>query len=313
MKKKPKKKPTVETNDNDDDDDEEHDDVKCLDTTSGASTLRSLLAMSDEASFINDYWEKQPLLIRRNDDAEWLSYVRKLFSLEQLKKLLSTSNHRFQYGRDLNLCRLDADGRKQSLNKKAKNAPLKLEDVTSAFENDKATIQVSLARSLFVSYTFRFEHFNYISIISIYYVVSSTAAFFQTLVGANGALGVLVRLAGRCQRLHNAARLARSAGPPRRHRGVCRAARGHQALATLRAHLDQLARLVRAGERAAPRSAHSRHHAHAWRHTLLSARRCAPSAHSTQHRHRLLHSYHHQHLSEIVSNTYIYNFLFFLP
>jgi hypothetical protein len=110
-----------------------------LNFDSGKSTFESFLGNHiDLDTFNQEYWEKKPLFIERNDEEkckDWLDYTKSLFSLDILKKIISTSQ--LKYGKDLNLCKLIKE-KKTNLNK---SGSVKLEYVVKCFEKESATIQ----------------------------------------------------------------------------------------------------------------------------------------------------------------------------
>lgn len=108
-----------------------------FDFKTGRSTFERFITSKDITleKFQNEYWEKKPLVIRRNDDQKWLDYVKCLFSLEQLKSIIEKK--KIKYEQDINLCKL-VENKKQTFNKKG---VAKLENVLESFEKQKATIQ----------------------------------------------------------------------------------------------------------------------------------------------------------------------------
>lgn len=120
----------------------ETNDKEYLDLTNGKTAFESFISSAENKisldSFLSDYWEKKPLIIKRSADQKWLDYIKTLFSLDQLKQILeNNSSHKIKYEKDINLCKL-VDGSKKSFNKKGL---AKLAHVINSFENDKATIQ----------------------------------------------------------------------------------------------------------------------------------------------------------------------------
>lgn len=91
-----------------------------LNFKNGKTLLESFIGGADKLNeFLNDYWEKKPLLIRKNDNKEWLDYTKQLFSLDILKSILEKK--KIKYEQDINLCRL-VDNEKKLTIKKAKRS-----------------------------------------------------------------------------------------------------------------------------------------------------------------------------------------------
>ena len=96
------------------------------------SFLGTDITLSD---FMETYWEKKPLIIRRNDNVEWLKFIANLFSLESLKTIVRDKKPIYEL--DINLCKL-VKGKKKVFNKKG---IVKLDHLENSFKNDKVTIQ----------------------------------------------------------------------------------------------------------------------------------------------------------------------------
>lgn len=112
---------------------------KCLDFTNGRTTFESFISNEEInlETFMNEYWDKKPLLIKKSTNENWLNYVKKLFSFDILKSILENASKKIKYENDINLCKL-VDGEKTVLNKKG---VAKLNHVIESFETNKATIQ----------------------------------------------------------------------------------------------------------------------------------------------------------------------------
>ena len=85
--------------------------------------------------FMENYWEKKPLIIRRSDNEEWLNFIKNLFSYELLKNIVKDKTPIYEL--DVNLCKL-VNGKKKVFNK---NGVVKLDHLEKSFNNDKTTIQ----------------------------------------------------------------------------------------------------------------------------------------------------------------------------
>ena len=84
--------------------------LSCPDTA-----FRSLIAPHTPEEFFDCYWEKQPLLIRRNGASVFVHDYHRLFSLGDLRKLAKQKSIRF--GKHVNVCRYIRDHR-ENLNEK---------------------------------------------------------------------------------------------------------------------------------------------------------------------------------------------------
>ncbi|CAF0710194.1 unnamed protein product [Brachionus calyciflorus] len=139
-----------------------------LDFTNGKATFDSFIS-TDEINletFMNEYWDKKPLLIKRSENKDWLDYIKKLFSLDILKSILDDDSKKIKYETDINLCKL-VNGEKTVLNKKG---IAKLSHVMDSFDNNKATIQFHQPQR------FRNELWN---------LMEKFECFFGNLVGSN--------------------------------------------------------------------------------------------------------------------------------
>jgi ribosomal protein L16 Arg81 hydroxylase len=96
--------------------------------------------------FKENYWEKKPLIIRRNDNLEWLNFIKSLFSLELLKSIVKEKKPVYEL--DVNLCKL-VKGKKKVFNK---NGVVKLDHLEKSFDNDKTTIQFHQPQRFSVSF-----------------------------------------------------------------------------------------------------------------------------------------------------------------
>lgn len=123
-------------NSTEDNKDLETKDEDFLDFKTGECLFKSFLGEKTSLeTFLNEYWEKKPLLIKRSQEPNWVNYTKQLFSLDILKEIVQ--NKKIKYEQDLNLCRL-VDDKKKVFNKKG---VAKLDHVLSTFDNEKATIQ----------------------------------------------------------------------------------------------------------------------------------------------------------------------------
>ena len=77
-----------------------------LDFATPEKVLQSLLSPTNLRTFFSDYWEKKPLVIKRQDSAFYGS----LFLKKQLEDILKT--HKLKYEEDVNVC-LYVDGKKE--------------------------------------------------------------------------------------------------------------------------------------------------------------------------------------------------------
>jgi hypothetical protein len=110
-----------------------------LDFSSSKGLFQSLIGSKVQVGeFFEKYWEKKPLLIERNDEKEWLCYLKTLFTYESLKEILKT-NKKMEYGTDVNLCKL-VDRKKTILNDEDSEF-VKLKYLNDAFQDKKATVQ----------------------------------------------------------------------------------------------------------------------------------------------------------------------------
>jgi hypothetical protein len=107
-----------------------------IDFQNGENAFKTFLGNDiDFKDFMDNYWEKKPLIIRRNENAEWLKFIKKLFNLQTLKNIIS--ERKPYYELDINLCKL-VNGKKKVFNKKG---VVELKHLERSFEKDKVTIQ----------------------------------------------------------------------------------------------------------------------------------------------------------------------------
>lgn len=112
------------------------DENEFIDFKNGEAAFKSFLGDDITLNdFLENYWEKKPLIIRRNSNQQWIKYIQSLFTLDHLKTIINEQNP--QYELDINLCKL-VNGKKKVFNKKS---TAKLDHVMNAFEKDKVTIQ----------------------------------------------------------------------------------------------------------------------------------------------------------------------------
>uniref|UniRef100_A0A8P0SWS1 Bifunctional lysine-specific demethylase and histidyl-hydroxylase n=1 Tax=Canis lupus familiaris TaxID=9615 RepID=A0A8P0SWS1_CANLF len=93
----------------------------------------SLIAPVEPETFFREFWEKQPLVLRRDDPAV-AAYCQALFRLSDLKSLCGRG---LLYGRDVNVCRC-VKGKKKVLNKAGRVHFLQLR---KDLDQRRATIQ----------------------------------------------------------------------------------------------------------------------------------------------------------------------------
>nr|XP_045758665.1 ribosomal oxygenase 2 isoform X2 [Mirounga angustirostris] len=104
-----------------------------LNFESPGDLFESLISPIKTETFFGEFWEKQPLLLQRDDPAV-ATYYQSLFRLSDLKSLCSRGVY---YGRDVNVCRC-VNGKKKVLNKDGKVHFLQLR---KDFDQKRATIQ----------------------------------------------------------------------------------------------------------------------------------------------------------------------------
>ncbi|XP_051973440.1 ribosomal oxygenase 2 [Xyrauchen texanus] len=124
--------------------------------------FESLISPIGVDEFFQQFWERKPLVLHRND-ASLASYYRSLFQLSDLQPLCTRG---LQYVTDLNLCRC-IDGKKKVLNKDGK---VKFSQLKKDFEQKKATIQFHQPQ--------RFKD-------ELWHIQERLECFFGSLVGSN--------------------------------------------------------------------------------------------------------------------------------
>ncbi|XP_066555579.1 ribosomal oxygenase 2 [Amia ocellicauda] len=129
---------------------------------SPASLFQSLISPMGLQPFFQDYWEKKPLLLQRNDPS-LAAYYQSLFQLSDLKGLCGRA---LEYGRDLNICRC-VNGKKKVLNKDGK---VNYSQLKKDFDTKKATIQFHQPQ--------RFKD-------ELWRIQEKLECFFGALVGSN--------------------------------------------------------------------------------------------------------------------------------
>ncbi len=102
-----------------------------LDISSPGALLKSIISPHSLEVFQDEYWEKKPLHIKRNN----AEYYGNLFSLKSLLDILE--KHPLGYEVDLNVCRY-VDGEKEMMNG---DDIAKASEVKDMVENKKATVQ----------------------------------------------------------------------------------------------------------------------------------------------------------------------------
>ncbi|XP_051542147.1 ribosomal oxygenase 2 [Myxocyprinus asiaticus] len=124
--------------------------------------FESLISPIGVDEFFQQFWERKPLVLHRND-ASLASYYRSLFQLSDLQQLCTRG---LQYVTDLNVCRC-IDGKKKVLNKDGK---VKFSLLKEDFEQKKATIQFHQPQ--------RFKD-------ELWRIQERLECFFGSLVGSN--------------------------------------------------------------------------------------------------------------------------------
>ena len=99
------------------------------------STFRSLIAPYTPVEFFEQYWEKQPLVIKRKSDDAHVQDYRSLFSLQELARLVDTKSVRFV--KNVNVCRY-VRGTREDLNEKG---IMTMTQLAHLFNRKKATFQ----------------------------------------------------------------------------------------------------------------------------------------------------------------------------
>nr|XP_033799491.1 ribosomal oxygenase 2 isoform X5 [Geotrypetes seraphini] len=127
-----------------------------------ASLFSSLIFPISCEEFFQDYWEKKPLLIQR-EDCTVAAVYQVLFQLSDLKELCSQGIY---YGRDLNICRC-VNGKKKVLNKEGK---VSYGQLKRDFHQKRATIQFHQPQ--------RFKD-------QLWKLQAQLECFFGSLVGSN--------------------------------------------------------------------------------------------------------------------------------
>ncbi|XP_035663792.1 ribosomal oxygenase 2-like [Branchiostoma floridae] len=105
-----------------------------FDFSSPQKLFESIISPVTYEQFFAEYWEKKPLIAKRNDAAVSEAY-KALFSRDVLKKLLK--KHDIEYIRDVNVCRY-VSGKRESLNG-TERATCK--QIDKLFDQSKATLQ----------------------------------------------------------------------------------------------------------------------------------------------------------------------------
>jgi len=130
-----------------------------LDCSSPTKLLESLLGDVTLDDFFNTYWEKKPLLVRRND----ANFYGDVFSLSVMKEVLR--NNELYFESDVNVCRY-VDNQKELLNEARRITP---EDI-----DELMTEQA----------TFQFHHpQRYVD--QLWNAVEKLETYFGSLVGSN--------------------------------------------------------------------------------------------------------------------------------
>ncbi|XP_053312774.1 ribosomal oxygenase 2 [Spea bombifrons] len=126
------------------------------------SLFESLISPIKTDEFFNEYWEKKPLLIQR-DDPVTAAFYQSLFTLSQLKRVAGKG---LSYGRDVNICKC-RNGKKIAVARHGKASYLHL---MKDFGSGKATIQFHQP-----------QRFND----TLWRIMEKLECFFGTLVGSN--------------------------------------------------------------------------------------------------------------------------------
>ncbi|KAI8520512.1 hypothetical protein Bbelb_002660 [Branchiostoma belcheri] len=105
-----------------------------FDLSSPQKLFESIISPVSYERFFADYWEKKPLIAKRNDTALMEEY-KALFSRDILKRLLKKQE--IEYIRDVNVCRY-VNGRRESLNGTGRATSKQIDKL---FDQSRATLQ----------------------------------------------------------------------------------------------------------------------------------------------------------------------------
>ena len=104
-----------------------------LDFSTPVKLFESLISPISPETFFAEYWEKRPLLVKRNGNSA--SSYSHFFSLDYLNHLVKDCH--IVFGRNVNVCRY-VNHRRQSLNGSGRVKP---EELATLWNDKKATIQ----------------------------------------------------------------------------------------------------------------------------------------------------------------------------
>lgn len=131
-----------------------------IDCSAPIKVLECLLGGTNIDEFLKTYWEKKPLLVKRND----LSFYGDIFSLETMKEVIK--NNEINFESDVNVCRY-VNNEKELLNE---DRQITLEDVDKLIKEKQAT--------------FQFHHpQRYVD--ELWNIVEKLETYFGSLVGSN--------------------------------------------------------------------------------------------------------------------------------
>ncbi|XP_019617139.1 PREDICTED: bifunctional lysine-specific demethylase and histidyl-hydroxylase MINA-like [Branchiostoma belcheri] len=105
-----------------------------FDLSSPQKLFESIISPVSYERFFDEYWEKKPLIAKRNDTALTEEY-KALFSRDILKRLLKKQE--IEYIRDVNVCRY-VNGRRESLNGTGRATSKQIDKL---FDQSRATLQ----------------------------------------------------------------------------------------------------------------------------------------------------------------------------
>ncbi|KAM8977023.1 ribosomal oxygenase 2 [Pelodytes ibericus] len=136
--------------------------ISPLDFSSPASLFESLISPIKSDVFFKEFWEKKPLVIKRDDPAI-SNYYHSLFRMAHLKRVAGSGIH---YGKDLNLCKC-RNGKKVLLPRHGK---VSYQQLIKDCHRGKATIQFHQPQ--------RFKD-------ELWRIMEQLESFFGALVGSN--------------------------------------------------------------------------------------------------------------------------------
>lgn len=107
------------------------DDNGKLDCTLPTTLMESLLGETKLDDFVNTYWEKKPLVVKRNESG----FYGEILALDTLKEVIKSNE--LEYETDINVSRV-VNNEKELLNGED---PIKIEDIERLLKVEKATVQ----------------------------------------------------------------------------------------------------------------------------------------------------------------------------